>query len=126
MCLRYDRPWQAMSSTQPGQGCPVQVIPGQLQRAFATNLWPGIAGKGREAVDLLKDSQVKPGRLNGLKATEVLVMLIEAPDHHFYGIVRLGNKVTLDGVDQTRPVSFEKVKDPLQFGLTLDVLLPRV
>jgi hypothetical protein len=59
----------------------------QLQGRTDANSRLGVLGEGREAIELLEDGQIALGVGQELKATEVLVVLIEALDDEFNGVV---------------------------------------
>ena len=77
------------------------VVPGELQRALASHLGPGIVRERREAVELLKHAEIQLCWLDGLKAAEVLVVgqlrwRVEAANDHFHGVVRGRNERIAD------------------------------
>ena len=77
--------------------------------------------EGSEAVDLLEDSQVALCMLDGLKATEVLVVLVEAADDEFDAVVGGGDQGGADAIEELRPVAFQEVEDGSGLGCSLDI-----
>jgi hypothetical protein len=53
----------------------LDLIPGQFERAFATDSLLGIGGERREAIDLLEDAQVDSSAFDVLEAIEGLVRI---------------------------------------------------
>lgn len=71
----------------------------------------GILGKRSEAIKLFKNAEVELSGMDGVKAAEILVMLVEAADDKFGGVIGRGDEIRADGVGKLRPVAFEEVKD---------------
>ena len=72
------RPEDAESSAEGGHGQLADVIASQLQGALAAQPGLGILREGCQAIDLFEDGEVSVGRLERLKATEGLVVLVKA------------------------------------------------
>jgi len=99
------------------------VIAGQLQWALVADGGLGVVGEGGEAVEFFKDGQVTLGMGDRLKATEVLVMLVEAGNDTFDRVVGFGDERRADAVGESRPMVFQEVKDGGGLGLGVDVVL---
>ena len=117
------RPNNAEASADGRQGQLADVVAGQLQRALAADGGLGILREGRAAVDLLKDTQVTLRIGDGLEATEVLVMLVEAANDAFDGVIGRRDQVGADAVGEPGPMAFQEVKDDDSLGPGLDVVL---
>jgi hypothetical protein len=61
--------------------------------------------EGCEAVDLLEDAQVQPGRGNSLETTKGLVVLSEMANDLLGGVVGGGDEMAINGIDQAGPVA---------------------
>ena len=92
------------------------VVAGQLQRAPAADPGLGILGEGGEAIELLEDGQVALGIGDGLEAAEVLVVLVEAADDQFDGVVGCRDGAGADAVGQLGPVAFQEIEDSAASG----------
>ena len=87
------------------------IITGQLEWGLTADTWLGIEGEGGKTIELFKDSEVGLGGNNGLKATEVLVMLVKTADDQFGDIVGGGDGKTANGIGEFGPVTLEEVED---------------
>ncbi len=76
----------------------------------------GVVGERGETIDLLKDTQVEPCRLNVLKTAEGLVVLGKDANDLFGGVVGSRDDAALDGIDQLGPVAFQELKDRFRLG----------
>lgn len=63
------------------------IIASQLEGRLATNARLGIKRERGEAIQLLKNPEIGVGAFDGIKAAEVLVVLIEAADDEFSVVV---------------------------------------
>ena len=76
--LGLQRPEDAEAGAEGGHGQVADVVAGELERAVVADSGLGVLGEGGEAIDLFEDGEVSVGMLDGLKATEGLVVLVEA------------------------------------------------
>lgn len=79
-------------------------------------------GEGGKPVEFLKDGQVTLGMGDGLEAAEVLVMVVEAADDAFDGIIGGWDQVRADAVEQPGPMALQEVKDDCGLGAGLDIV----
>ena len=63
------------------------IIASQLEGRLTTNAGLGIKRERGEAIQLLKNPEIGVGAFDGIKAAEVLVVLIEAADDEFSVVV---------------------------------------
>ena len=72
------RPEDAEAGAEGGHGQVADVVAGDLERTVDADSGLGVLGEGSEAIDLFENGEVSVGMLDGLKATEGLVVLVEA------------------------------------------------
>ena len=114
-------PEDAETGAEGGHGQVADVVAGELEGAVVTDSGLGVLGEGGEAIDLFEDGEVSVGMLDGLKATEGLVVLVKAANNEFDGVVGGGDGFAANAVDQFGPMAFEEVKDDIGFVKGLDV-----
>ena len=85
----------------------------------------GILGKRGEAVELLENGQEQMGAVQVVKATEVLVMLVEASNDQFGSVVGTGDGLAFNTVNQLGPMAFQEQRDGLGIWCLSEVFIPR-
>jgi hypothetical protein len=106
-----DGPLDAEAILQCGDRQAMDVVTGQLQRALAANGGLSVIGEGGQAIQFLENGQEGMGGFDALEVAEALVMLVEAPNNQFHGVVGFGDDLALNGVDQLEPVALQEVED---------------
>ena len=71
-------PEDAEAGAESGHGQLADIVTGELERAVVADSGLGILGEGGKAIDLFEDGEVSVSMLDGLKATEGLVVLVKA------------------------------------------------
>ena len=98
------------------------VVASELEGTVVADFGLGIWREGGKAIDLLEDGEVGMGMVDGFKAAEGLVVLIEASNDEFDGVVGSGDGVTANAVDELGPMAFEEVKDDAGLRQGLDIV----
>jgi len=70
----------------------------------------GRLGRGREAIELLEDGQIALSGGDGLKAAEVLIVLVKAADDEFHGVVGGRDRADADAIGQLGPVAVQEIE----------------
>jgi hypothetical protein len=99
------------------------IVASELERGLAANGRLGVLGERGEAVEFFEESEVTLGMVDRLEAAEVLVVLVEAADDAFDGVVGGGDEGGADAVDELGPVAFEEVENEGGLGDRREVIL---
>ena len=97
------------------------VITGQLQRGFAADARLCILGERCEAIDFLEHTEVALGALKVIKAAEILIVLIEATNNQFDGVICGWDSIAANRIEQFGPVVFQEIENSDGWRGGLDV-----
>lgn len=106
-----ERPEDAEASTDGSHGQVADVVASELEGTVVADSGLGVWGKGGKAIDFFEDGEIGLSMVDGLKATEGLVMLVKASDNQFDGVVGGRDGVTADAVGEFGPVALQEIED---------------
>ena len=117
-----ERPEDAEASAEGRDRQVADVVASELKGTVVADSGLGVWREGGKAIDLFEDGEVGVGMVDGLEAAEGLVMLVEAPDYEFDGVVGGRDGVIADAVGELGPVTLQEIEDSGGLRYSLDIV----